>query len=524
MDIFEILATIGTDSPVSDADLEAARAEAVELLQAALPEEGERDLEAGRELSEAIKTIDAELAARTEAREAEAAEARALLEAVVGVEAEEEEEEVVEAEEVQEPVAVAASLQPSTVARLRSRIIAAEEDENPTNVTFSGQGAASNVRFDSRSTLFDVADIFSRHARGKQQGILVHADFDYPEDRILGGNADENTRLMHAVEEQIRANGLGAAGGICAPLEADFTHPVIGDRERPVRNALVRFGADRGGVRYAPIVTLGDVANGVGTWSIDTDESPGETTKNLLVLDCEDELEAKVDAVTAWLQIGNFQAKFNPEFWRSRLEALAIAHDRHAEQKLLTEIAAGSTAVTTSSTDGTIYNVLASIDKMVAGMRSRLRYRGGIDVILPEWVHQAIRADITKQRLGGNPAMLSTADNMIDSFFSTRGVNPIYSLDYQPLAAQNSGAMVDFPSGELDYLIYPTGTWAFLDGGTLDLGTEIVDSELIGQNNRQAFYETFEKAAKRGTQSFQVTVDVAESCKCPEELVLPESE
>jgi hypothetical protein len=350
-------------------------------------------------------------------------------------------------------------------------------------------------------------------------------DFQYPEDRRLHStNAGDNTRLIDAVftPENMNVDAIGAAGGICGPLEADFTHPICGTRGRPIRDSLTRFNANRGGVRYAPSVGIADVVDGITVWPIETDESPGENTKACLVLDCVDEVVAEVDAIVACVQIGNFQARFNPEFWRSRLDVLMVAHDRIAEQTLYTDIVAGSTAVTYAGSTGTIYDVLSFIDKAVAGLRSRNRLNNsiGFRAILPDWVHQALRADIASQRLNGQSGAdsLAQADATIDAFFRVRGVIPVWTLDVDVFGAQAAGALLDFPGGDAPITVYPEGTWMFLDGGTLDLGTEITDSTLNQTNDRQAFMETFEKVAFRGCESLTSTVSIAEVCVCPEVL------
>src|SRR5690606_23073985 len=145
----------------------------------------------------------------------------------------------------------------------------------------------------------------------------------YPENRRLtSSQRDDNDRILDTVLEPA---AIAASGGICDPLPADFTHPVIGDRGRPIRDGLPPFQVARGGVRYSPAVTLGDLPMGsVGVWTHETDQDPGSDVKDCGELECEEELTAYVDAVTACLKVGNFQARFNPEFWRSRLSLLMV--------------------------------------------------------------------------------------------------------------------------------------------------------------------------------------------------------
>lgn len=533
-ELVAVIDQIGTDQPPSDEQLTDTKTELATLLDEALT--APRDMEAARAIREAIDKIDAEFVTRTEDAKKEDEEAAKLLEGVKAEEADPDESEgdenaeAEEAEEVEAPeaVAVAANLAKAT-RRVRSRI----EDNPPaperSDVRVRGIGAAQGMVND-QSTMDDVARVFADLQGDRNLGrqSLVHLDFEYPKNRQLRSKeAVDNTRLIDAVfsEENLTFEAVGAAGGICGPLEADFSSPICGDRGRPIRDGLTRFNASRGGIRYNPSASLADVVGGITVWPIETDESPGAEVKECLVIDCDTDLEAKVDAVVACLQIGNFQARFNPEFWRSRLDLLMVAHDRIAEQLLHTDITALSTAVTYTEGNGTgtVYTVLSAIDRAVAGISSRLRLNRstGYRVILADWVHQALRTQVARQRFGGDGvAQLALADATIDAWFRARRVTPIWSLDVDVFGAQGAGALLDWPGGTTTLTVFPEGTFMFLDGGTLDLGTEIVDSTLNQTNDRQAFLETFEKVVFRGCQSLQVTVEVGETCICPDVLEL----
>lgn len=540
-ELLELISRIGTDSPPSDEELATAREELVSLLRVATAAET-RDLESAVAIREAIDNIDAEVKARVEAAEREEAEARRLLEGL-GLEDAEDDDDgetgdgddsdadadaSTEAEQV--PVAASnASSRRSSSSSLTNAIrrtsarLDRSEPGGSQHTRVLTLGAAQSEQLSQNATLRDVARIFDRAAgRVKQRGdrqSLVRIEWDYPEARrLFGTEKHDNDRILDGIAAP---EAIAAAGGVCDPLPADFTHPILGQRGRPIRDALPRFQASRGGVRFSPTATIADLDGAVGVWDYDTDTSPGENEKACLTLSCEDEVVAHVDAVTACLQIGNYQARFNPEFWRSRLQLLMVLHDRIAEQALYNAILAGSTAVTYGSGSGTIYSVLSAVDKAVAGLRSRHRLGNTvIRMIAPEWVHQALRADIASQRLGSSPAdALSVADNVINSFFAARHVRPVWSQDIEVFGTQSAGSLLDFPNNDVQLVLFPEGTFFYMDGGTLDLGTEIVDSTLIAQNNRMAFLETFEKAVKRGGESLRITVPINELCVCPEVLV-----
>lgn len=525
MDPTEVLARLGSDNPPSDEELRQALADFKTLGRNAVaahqPEEAAR-------IKQAVALLQDEIDARIAASAEEARQAEELLEAFV------DEDETPEPEPVDEPEEEESEEDTNALEDLkratqnaRARIDAEAIPDNPyPNVVVTGVGLAAQANMDHTTRVSDVAAAFAQHARGKNRGrdTLVRMLWEYDDDRRLGGNFDDNARLIDAVlGEATSFEAVAAAGGICGPLDTVFDIPLIGSRGRPVRDALTRFGADRGGVRYvaAPRPSQGTVNEGVAVWTSANDVSPSSPAeKPCPHVDCNDICEVEVDAITACLVVGNFQARFSPEQWANLLGQLGIRHDRIAEQRLLADIDAGSIDATfASASGGTIGNVLGAVDRAVAGIRSRERLGGvGFRLILDSWLRPALRSQFTVQAPAGQTGAPGLADAAIAAWFAARGVTVTYTDDDSIFGAQADGALLNFPS-ETTLRIFPEGTWWFLDGGTLDLGTEIVDSSLIATNDRQAFMETFEKAAKRtapcgaeGSDSLSITVGVSEDC------------
>lgn len=553
-DFQELLDRIGSTEPPSDEELNAARTELADAARTAAQGDN-RDLDAAKALLAGVKKIDAELNARREAAEAEEAEARELLSQLGDAETEDADVET-DADETPEPDAapesrrerepVAASSTPrinQALSRVRARTTT-EGPQGNSMVSVMTLGLAQRDPLPTNPTLSDAAEIFGRSLGRVPKGTngkfgLIRVEYDYPEDRrLVSTNRADNDKILDAARVSpttaseraaaVAASGgdplgVAAAGGICGPLPADFSNPFFGTRGRPIRDALPRFqGVSRtgngGGVRFSPAMTMANLAGSTGVWTIETDEDPGETEKACLVLECEDEQVAYVDAVTACLQVGNFQARFNPEFWRSTLELLMVRHDRLAEQTLYAQMLAAASLRTYTGT-GSIYSVLSAISKADAGIRSRLRLdnRAVMNVVMPAWVRNALRDDINRQRLGSSPSDQygsGVGDAVIDQFFRARNIRPVYSLDLDVFGTPVTGtaALLDYPGGDAELLVYPEGAYFFLDGGTLDLGTEIIDSTLVRQNNRMAFLETFEQAVFRGGEAIAVTVSIDEVC------------
>lgn len=530
----------------SDDELKEARQGLLDALKAAA--EGDApDLEAARAIRAAIDAIDAETVTRTEAVEAAKIEAAKLLEGVEpkaqegegdageggegagegegtgdgeGEGSEGGEGKAPEAKKEEPKVPVAASLA-DAITRSSARKEARTREAVVVNsdVMVASAGVAQGFGLDANADLDTVSDLFSKYAGQVKRGgsVLVHMEKVYPDERSLGLSSAENTRIIDAIT---MPRVITAAGGICEPLPADFNHPICGDRGRPITSSLPSFRADRGGIRFAPSVTVADLESAITVWTHENDasDSPEPATKACPRIECEEELSAQVDAVVACLTVGNFQARFNPEFWRSRLDTLMVAHDRVAEQTAYATMvaAATTTLVPADAGDGTVVDVLRVIDMQVAGIRSRHRLLGTqFRSVLPSWLRDALRTALASQAPAGSADLLEIGDARLAGFFTSRGVTPVWSPDIELIGAQAGGAALTAYNTPFNVLTFPEGTFLFLDGGTLDLGTQISDSTLNATNDRQAFMETFEQVAFRGCEALVTPVAVSAECICP---------
>lgn len=533
MDPSEILARLGTDTPPTDAELaDAYEAFGVELANAV----DNRMVEEAKNIRNARKVIRSEQERRAELVAVEDAE---LAELAADLEADpvDDDDTVDEDADVDEPVEVPADDEVLDLSALRqasrnarARISADEVDENPhPYVRVAAVGRAQTERVSADMSLAELGQIFTRHGHTKDTGrhTLVSMEWDVPEGRQLSYDVAESTRLLESVVGRggVAYEAVAAAGGICGPLDTDYSIPNVGSVARPIRDALPRFGAARGGIRFVPSLrpSLATYAGGVSIWTSDNDASPSSPAeKPCPHVDCQDECTAYVQAITQCLVVSNLQAKFSPEQWANALWDLGVVHARTAEQALLAGIQAGSVATTYGPSSGTIHAVLGAIDLAVAGIRSRERLADtvGFRVILDGWLRQALRSHFALQDPEGVTGAPGIGDAAIAAWFAARGVTPTFTPDDSIFAAEAGGALNAY-AATTDITIFPEGTWLYLDGGQLDLGTEIVDSDLIAQNDREAFMETFEGVVKRtapcdatGDDSLLVTVTLGEDCIC----------
>jgi len=330
-------------------------------------------------------------------------------------------------------------------------------------------------------------------------------------------------RVMSRVEDEVRSrsaeeNALTAAG-ICGPVTPLYDIPVIGDTDRPVRDALAPIGADRGGITYRPAIDGVAQTGGIGNWTPAMDETTPLPTKSCLEVDCPDPVTATVEAVYHCLTFSNMSTQFDPELMDAVIQAGDVAFARFAENKLLTQLTNASKPLYTPRVIGAARDFFVSLDKFIAYYRSvhRLSDNAPLRQILPLWLKDILRMDVARQMVGDGLDTLAVADEMIMDWFRRRNVNPTFHLDgidpadiTQPTpdivvpaqAYTTAAAGTEVPNyiGTVSTLIFREGDWKYLDGGELNMGL-VRDSALNAVNRFQTFREEFAAPAHRGIES-----------------------
>lgn len=426
-----------------------------------------------------------------------------------------------------EPAAVTASADrpAGRTGRPATTTPAATPREVATAKVYLGNNAAQGREIDSDLAL---AQAVHDKWRGAYQANsfsgrmpVVHVDTAYPDSRVLGNDTSANFEKIRAATNP---QSLVAAGGLCAPLETFYDVEVIGSAARPVKNALAGFQVERGGITYRPNSSAAAAINGTGTWTVADDADAEADDKTCYAVECPDMEEAVVRAVYLCLEFSNITARFDPETTASNVQEGMIAHARAAENALLADIKAGSKLLTGREQKvGAVRHVLGELDRAVAYYRNRHRIDTTMPLtwIAPAWVMAQFRADLAYQMAAGDwMDALGVADSAITEWFTRRSVAPVWHLDgttdpstvgavtipQQTYDNAAAGAPIpDFP-GSIDSLLFTSGSWLFLDGGSLDLGL-VRDSTLNARNRYRQFSETFEGVADRGVESLRLNIE-----------------
>jgi len=358
----------------------------------------------------------------------------------------------------------------------------------------------------------DVASAFEKriHALRRvnggdgEQHIVASIATQYPEERILTQDAESNWAKVQAVTGP---EALVASGGHSTPFEVKYDIFGLGTTARPLRDALPKFQADRGGIRFVTPPVLSSYANAVGIWTAanDSAETPSPASKLSLTVSAAAENTVATDAVTLQLQFGNLMTRAYPELIARHNELGLIQHAREAEGQILTRLTALSTAVTSTSLIGVARDFLVQLGRAAANYRGRHRLEADapLRVIAPFWIKDAMAADLAIAMPGDSTL---NAYGEIDAYIASRNINITYHID-DYTTAQGAAAMNEFADTFVWYM-FAEGTFLFLDGGTLDLGV-IRDSTLVGTNDYKMFVETFEGVAKVGVESLVVTSTIS---------------
>jgi hypothetical protein len=315
---------------------------------------------------------------------------------------------------------------------------------------------------------------------------VVQLRSDYGESRRLDGNSGENAQKMRDV---MSLEAITASGGICAPVTPYYGLLELSIPARPVRDALPRFNADRGGIRYAVPPSLADVDEAVGLITAENDARGGTfSQKSCQHVDCPPIAEVDVSIIYHCVEFGNLQARTFPEQVAQFNELVLAAHARVAEVNLLDGISGASTQVTAAQVAGAVSTLLGQMITAAAGYRSRNRMGedAPLRVLAPSWIVDAMQVDVLRSqfmRFDGDAATFEgelRKRNITISWYldSPTGANPS-----QVFAAQGDGAIVGFPA-KADWFLFAEGSFMFLDGGTLELGI-VRDSTLNSTNDFQ---------------------------------------
>ena len=365
----------------------------------------------------------------------------------------------------------------------------------------------------------------TKMAQGIEEKIRVaSAQFTFPEERIL--DASDWERNAEKIRQVIPSDlpggyGLVASGGLCAPLTPLYTMPNYAVQDRPVRDALPSFQADRGGVNVPEATTIGDIEGAI-TVIEESEDALGGTfaTKSCQDLECPAYSETAITIISHCREYGNLNARAWPEKIAHENDLTMAAHARTAETYLLDRIKTLSVNVTNGvETLGAMIYLIDGVVKAGFGIRTRLRMtpNARLRALLPAILPDLLALDTVQTQFDR-----FRAKSDLVAYFRSFNIEPSFYMDSPSTgdsqisdAAQAAGALDGLPD-TIQWALFPEGTFLHLDGGSLELGI-VRDSTLNSTNDYQIFGETFENVARLGPAqgALWVTSDLCASGQFP---------
>jgi hypothetical protein len=385
-------------------------------------------------------------------------------------------------------------------------------------------------------TLASLSDVMSRKAKsmpvtsdgnGNMQLVAsIRNDFGHSvDDRTSAAEVKE--LINHLTRGELK-DSLVAGGGWCAPSETRYDFFNIACEDGLID--LPTVGITRGGIRFPISPSLADALGGgtafggfaatfsntsnpwLWTEADDILTVTGSVNKPCIRVPCPTFDEERLECYGICLTAGNLADSAYPEATQNMLQLLMSAHAHAMNARLIALMLANSSATTTITGGATSDSAAPRIYNAVGMAAADYRARYGmctddvLEVVLPYWVREVIRADLAWK--AGVDSWQDVTDAEVNSFFAARNVRVQWVNDWQVRGASqfgNATAMTAWPT-TVDFLIYAAGTFIHGNGLSLDLGV-IRDSVLNAENDHTAAWsEECHLIARVGHESRRYTV------------------
>jgi hypothetical protein len=248
-------------------------------------------------------------------------------------------------------------------------------------------------------------------------------------------------------------------------------------------------------------------------WTAANDADPGSdgpATKPCLEIDCNENQTAEIYGIPRCLSVSNFRAATYPEQVENYLQGLRRVQASTAETELINKIDFTSTHKLEVGSISLTRDLLNLVERTTTQQRDRQRMalEDTIDVLLPHWIPNAMRADLRLEIPGGPNDRLMTMRSLIDDMFGLMNVRVGYFRDTQNFTteADDGEAFQPWPQVFTFYQFIP-GSWLFFELPQIDLG--VVRDSVQNETNKYSIWaETIEGLAYIGIpgESFAITL------------------
>jgi hypothetical protein len=442
----------------------------------------EADVEEAERVLAAVEAIEAEDTRRTEASTSAVERMAALRESRVeastdpadsaddaeAAEAAEDEEEEEEEEPVEAALTASTPRAPVTTKRRPiPRPKAPPKAERRVTIT----AGADIPQFSTGSVIEDldgVAKALINRTKGfptQPQGIagaplarhnVASFSRNFTREETATNSSEDYSKVMAAAKEKRLPGGsLLAAGGWCAPSEN--LYDLCDGETTDGLIDLPEIGVSRGGIRFTPGPQFSTLYS-AGFTQTEAQAIAG-TAKPCYEITCPAFEEVRLDAMGICIKVPLLTNSAYPELTRRVISGSLTAHMHRVSAGLIGKmVTEAGTAVAMTDANSATANLLNSAGVVITTIRQeyRLGLNETLEVVLPQWVREAIRADLA---LRSGVDLLAVSDAQIEGFFRERKANVQWVYNWQDLTDGQEG----FPAS-VQMLVYPAGT--FVRGST----------------------------------------------------------
>lgn len=334
------------------------------------------------------------------------------------------------------------------------------------------------------------------------------------DERTNPATVEELWRDMTKPESQ---KALVAGGGWCAPSQIMYDFFNIADASDGLID-LPTVGVSRGGIRFPVSPAIGDVffqnagsspASGFGgfafsmsnatdpwLWTESDDQLTvtGSVNKPTLRVPCPTFSEQRLECYGISLTAGNLTDDAYPESTQNFIRLLRAAYSHAINARLIglmDTAAGGANTIGGTATDAPSTRIMNAVALAALDYRAKfaMSTTATLEVVLPYWVLEVIRADLGWKPGVNDTALLAITDAQISAFFAARNVRVQWVNDYQVRGSGQPGAaavQLVWPT-TVNFLVYAAGTFLHGTGLQLDLGV-IRDSVLNAENDYTALW------------------------------------
>lgn len=367
------------------------------------------------------------------------------------------------------------------------------------------------------SELGDLTQAIHRRAKtlGNPSGQVAVATLKREFDITLDRDASPEA-IWDVVRRSADPEHLVAAGGWCAPSSIIYDFFNIACDDGIID--LPTVGVTRGGIRFPVSPSIASVLNSqsVFLWTEANDVAATGTAgprKPCVRIPCPDFSEERLDCHGICITAGNLMDSAFPELTQNHIQLTMSAHRHVMNMRFIADMVSLSTSVTVTGTDNpTVTGILNAVALQAVDYRSKFRMCANdvLEVVLPIWALEEIRADVAKRN---GVDMLAVSDTEIMSWFDVRNVRVQFVSDWQLGTGDLPGQTTPLTAwpNSVQFMIYAAGTFILGSGLDLDLGV-VRDSTLNATNDFTATWtEECHLIARIGHESRLVTVDVCPS-------------